>query len=288
MSRDAGGGPIRRVGIVGLGLLGGSVARDLKDLPEPPIIRAQSLESGELAEARALGVIDAAPDDPEAFFDGLDLVLYSAPLKATLHLLEVHQPYLGPATLITDVVSLKAPVLAKVKALGLQSSYVGSHPMAGGEGSGFSASRRGMFSGARVWIVSDGAAEGLEEEVRRFWSLLGARCVKAHAVEHDARMAWVSHLPQVTATALGEILAEKGLPRSELGPGGKDMTRLAGSGPEMWRDILEHAPAALSEALRALEGAIAEMRDRITEGRTEEVEKQMLRTRSWFEGDPWR
>jgi prephenate dehydrogenase len=273
---------------MGLGLLGGSLARDLKDRPNPPLIRAHSLDAGELAAALAGGVIDEIPLTPEAFFHGLELVLYCAPLGATLRLLEEHRKFMEPGTLISDVVSLKAPVLERVKALGLESSFVGSHPMAGGEGSGFSSSRAGMFREARVWIVSDGASESLQTRTMRFWESLGARAQRVDALEHDALMAWTSHLPQVTATALGTVLAERGLSRTELGPGGRDMTRLAGSSSNMWKDILAHAPPALPEALRALEKALAEMRERIERGQIRDVEDQMIRTRSWFEGDLWR
>ncbi len=287
MTAETEGTPFGRVGIIGLGLMGGSLARGLKSLPSPPHLRALSMDPVDLDQGMAAGVIDEAMGEPEAFFEGLDLVVYCTPLKATLSLLELHRNLLDPDTLITDVVSLKAPVLEKVRALELHTSFVGSHPMAGAEGRGFSASREGLFVDARVWIVAGEAPQESVATMQEFRASLGARGAVADAIEHDSMMACTSHLPQVTANALALALGEAGIRRDELGPGGKEMTRLAGSAPEMWRDLLEDAPPVLPDALEAVEKALSEMRSLIREGRGGEVEEVMQRTRNWFEGEAW-
>jgi len=274
-----------RTGIVGLGLVGGSLARSLKALPSPPHIRALSLEPVDLEAGLAARVIDEAMIEPDGFFEGLDLLVYCTPLNATLHLLEAHRDLLDPETLITDVVSLKAPIMERVKRLDLHASFVGSHPMAGGEGRGFRASREGLFIDARVWIVPGGAPEVSVVRVEEFWASLGARGVRVAAEEHDERMVWVSHLPQLTANALALVLCERGIGRKELGPGGQAMTRLAGSAPEMWRDLLEHAPGVLPEAMAAVEHALSDLRNSSGTGDWEMAAELMRRTRSWFEGE---
>ena len=279
--------PFRRVGIVGLGLLGGSVARDLRRLPERPLVRALSLDSRELEAARLQGVVDEVAEDAASFCAGLDLAVYCTPLNATLELLTAHRPHLREGVVVTDVASLKTPLRDRTEALGLAEAFVGSHPMAGGEGSGFHASRERLFEGARIWLVSEGARPEVATRIRTFWHMLGGQPSFIDAGEHDVLMARVSHLPQLTATALALVLESNGLGRHHLGPGGRDMTRLAGSGPIMWRDLLEHAPTALPEALEALENHLARLRAFLREGRADAVEDLMKQTRAWSRREPW-
>jgi len=146
--------PFASVGIVGLGLMGGSLARSLKALPSPPRVRGLTGDLDEAREAVTSGAVDEVTEDAPAFFSDLELAVYCTPLSATLDLLELHQPFLDPRTLITDVVSLKAPLLERAASLGLGEVYVGSHPMAGSEETGFAASRAGLYLDARVWMVA--------------------------------------------------------------------------------------------------------------------------------------
>jgi len=279
--------PFSRVGIVGFGLMGGSLARSLRGLSAPPFVRVLSLNRVELEEGLEAGVIDEVVGEPEKFVEGLDLIVYCTPLTATLSLLDLHSPFLDPVTLITDMVSLKVPVIEKVWTLGLESAFVGSHPMTGSEGTGFGASREGLFLDARVWVVPGKASGDAVARIHSFWTSVGALPAAIDASEHDTLMAWISHIPQITANVLASVLGEAGIRREALGPGGKDMTRLSGSGPEMWRDLLEHAPDVLPEALEAVEKALSEVRTQVRTGRGSEVADTMERTRRWFKGEPW-
>jgi prephenate dehydrogenase len=100
-------------------------------------------------------------------------------------------------------------------------------------------------------------------------------------------MAIASHLPQLTANALGAVMARFGLRRDALGPGGKDMTRLAGSSAEMWTDLLEHAPEALGDALEAMAETVTDLKDRLETDQVESIGELMRRSRTWFEGGEW-
>jgi prephenate dehydrogenase len=285
---EKGGIPgFREVGIVGLGLMGGSLARALKALPDPPRIRVLSVDPSEVEAGVREEVIDEAATDEQAFFSGLDLTAYCTPMGATLDLLEGHSRFLDPGTLVTDVVSLKGPLLERAASLGLGRVFVGSHPMAGGEGSGFKPPRPGLFHGARIWVVQGGAPEGVVARIQELWVSLGARPELIDAWEHDRLMVWISHLPQVASNALALALGEEGIPRDQLGPGGKDLTRLAGSSPEMWTDLLEHASHLLPEALDRFEAALGEIRLQIQGKKGDEVAEMMKRTRRWFEGERW-
>ncbi len=269
------------VGVVGLGLMGGSLARALQDLPHPPSVLGISPDKEDLVGAEAAGVLDDAAGPQDSLPDTLDLLVYAAPLGATLSLMERHAGELGPETLVTDVVSLKLPLLDAATAAGLGPRFVGSHPMVGGTGTGFGHSTPDLFQGAHVWVTPGQAAEGRIQDVEGLWRRLGARPERVDGARHDALMAWVSHLPQLVGNALALALEGQGIRPHSLGRGGREMTRLAGSGPEMWRDILQRAPKELGPALEALEGELKGIRKLLEEDDLEGVEKIMKKTRQW-------
>ncbi len=281
------GSPFRRVGLVGFGLMGGSLARALKALPSPPHVTAFSLDPEDLRMGLQAGVLDLGTEHPEELLPDRDMVVYAVPLGATLKLLGEHRSLWGPDTVVTDLVSLKAPIQARMEALGEAHRHVGCHPMAGGERRGFHASRGGLFQGVRIWMTATRASEETRVSLEAFWEALGAHPRWTEAQAHDRLMAWVSHLPQLTANALALALEGEGIQREQLGPGGRDMTRLAGSAPEMWKDLLTGMGSELPEALRSLEAALARFRIDLEEGRIEEVAERMNRTRGWSWEDPW-
>jgi prephenate dehydrogenase len=261
--------------------MGGSLGRALKTLPNPPSVRALSEAEDDLAAGLEVGALDRAVRQPEELLAGLDLLVYATPLEATLRLMEVHAPFLSPETAVTDMVSLKGPLLNRMRALGKGDQYVGSHPMAGGEGRGFAASRTDLFQGARIWIVpGDGRAEVLEG-VEALWRSLGALPATIEARDHDGLMAWASHLPQLTSNALALALEDGGIRRGDLGPGGRDMTRLAGSAPEMWEDLFRNPPPEVLEALEAMQSRLRELKELLDEARTEELSARMRMTGRW-------
>lgn len=153
--------------------------------------------------------------------------------------------------------------------------------MAGREGSGFAVSSSDLFDGARVWIVADDSAEERCEAVRHLWASLGARPQRIDAVAHDALMALVSHLPQLAATALAEVLRGAGIPPEQLGTGGLDMTRLAASSEMMWTDILQHAGPELVSSLRELAESLEEIARHVESGEVETIRELLIRTKSW-------
>jgi len=155
--------------------------------------------------------------------------------------------------------------------------------MCGGERSGFEASRADLYQGAWIWLVEDGAEPAHRARVAAMWTALGAAPHPLAATGHDALMARVSHLPQLTSNALAIFLDDAGLTPAELGPGGRDMTRLAGSSPVVWRDLLAHAPSALPEALRDLADRLGSLADLVEARDLEALEAWMAETRAWRE-----
>ncbi len=273
------------VGIVGLGLLGGSLARSLRASDPDLRILASSREPEELQAALGEGVIHEALEDPAEVAARAALLVYAVPLGVLLDLLGTHVPLWGPGTVVTDVASLKGPVLRRVRELGGGARFVGSHPMAGAEESGFPASRPGLFDDAPVWLVAGEARPGTRRTVELLWRSVGGCPRWGEAEAHDRTMVLASHLPQLTATALARTLAEAGIARAELGPGGRDMTRLAGSSSRMWADLLRVEASRAAHALRDLAWHLDALAGLLEEEDLDGVVAWMERTRRWKEGE---
>lgn len=238
------------VGIVGLGLIGGSLARDLaaagwrvEGADRDPETERRARESGVVADAI----------DPGA----VDVIVLAVPVRAIPTWIRTLAPDLGPDTVVTDVGSTKRSVVEAAEAAGLGPRFVGSHPMAGDHRSGWTAARAGLFGGAAVWTCPTGDTDpDALSSVAALWREVGAEPQVMDATDHDRLLGRSSHLPQLVASALASALARDGVTASDLGPGGRDMTRLAGSDPAMWADILadnhDEVDAALAQLMAVL------------------------------------
>ena len=268
---------VRSAAVVGLGLIGGSVARDLAGRG----VRVLGHDRDPAAVRDALrdgGISEALADWEDV--GGVDLVVIAVPVTAAPGVLRLIRP--RGAALVTDVGSTKESIVRAAEDAGLGERFVGSHPLAGDHRSGWNASRTGLFDGARVFLAptSHTAPDALQR-ARALWSALGARTEVMDAAEHDRRMAAVSHLPQALATALGSLLAQEGLGRADLGPGARDMTRLAASSPDMWAAIAADNARHLSAAVGAMQERLGALRDALDAG-------DAGRLRSFFEeGNRW-
>lgn len=264
---------VRSAAVVGLGLIGGSVARDLVE--RGVRVLGHDHDPAAVRDALREGGIGAALTDWEDV-GGVDLVVVAVPVTAAPGVLRLLRPRAG--ALVTDVGSTKESIVRAAEDAGLGERFVGSHPLAGDHRSGWSASGTGLFRDARVFLTpTSRTAPDALERARAFWSALGARAEVMDAAEHDRRMAAVSHLPQALATALGSLLAREGLGRADLGPGARDMTRLAASSPEMWAAIAADNARHLSAAVGAMQERLGALRDALDAGDAE-------RLRSFFEG----
>ncbi len=245
------------VAVCGLGLIGGSLALALSrrghhvigvDRPGP-LRRAR----------RARAIAGAAP--LETALRRAGLIVLAAPPTANLRLLR-RIARLGAADVtVTDVTSVKRPILAEARRLGLR-GFVGGHPMAGNEGSGFAAASSTLFRG-RPWIVVPGPDPAALRRVLRLLRSVGARPVALSAAEHDRVVARLSHLPQLLAWALLSSAAGDPATRRRLGiagPGFRDMTRLARSPRRLWREILRANRDEVEGALQDLRAALSPRR----------------------------
>lgn len=236
--------PFDRVAIVGVGLIGGSLARALRALPEPPVVAGVEPDADAREWALANGVLDEAygPERAEDAFAGADLVAIATPARFAGEWL-ARLGKVGYTGVVTDVASTKAGVLAEARRhLGEGAEFIGGHPMAGSERSGVAASDGDLFRGAQYVLTPTEATD--TDAYRRLHALvssIGARVVAVPAAEHDEAVAAISHVPHVAASALTNLAAARGSAGSDvlrLAAGGfKDMTRIAAGSADLWTGI---------------------------------------------------
>ncbi len=273
--------PFASIAILGLGVMGGSLARALSEIVDRPRVSGWSPQPEEREAARRAGVLDEAPASWRAAIEGAELLVLAAPLRASCELLGEIAREARPETTLSDVASLKVPLVRVAAAAGAESRWVGCHPMAGSEASGFGASTAALYRGARVWTVASGAAEDRVARVHALWRSVGARPAEIGAEEHDRLMSVASHLPQLAANALAKVMMDAGIRPEQLGPGGLDATRLAASSPELWSDLLEHASPDLIRGLRGLSAEADRLASMLEDGDVDGVAGSMRTTRAW-------
>ena len=196
-----------------------------------------------------------------------DLVVLAVPPRATLDLMVQLASALQPGAFLSDVCSVKVPVVQQAVAVGLGDRFAGGHPLAGTHESGFSSARPDRLRGCVVYVC-DTETEGGHHaagSIASFWQhTMGASPVRISAQNHDRQLAWTSHLPQAVAYALANSLAEHGLAGVSYGSGARDVTRLAASSPDMRSDILLYNQPAVCEALERTEEHLGELRRLLT------------------------
>jgi prephenate dehydrogenase len=215
------------IAIVGLGLMGASLARAVKALA--PGARIVAVESRDDVRARALhdGLVEAATADPGPSLGGCELAVLCTPIAAIESLLAPVSRHLPDGAVLSDVGGAKERVVTvAAREVRPGVTFVGAHPMFGGHG-GYAGASADLWKGGTVAVCTDAPAPAVER-VASFHAALGARVVRCQAAEHDAAVATVSHLPYLVASALAVAAREAGPLAVQLaGPGLKDMTRLA-------------------------------------------------------------
>ena len=258
---------VEKLAIVGTGLIGGSFALALKQAGAVREVLGVGRDPARLTVARELGLIDRAADWSEA--GQADCILLAMPVGETGAVLQQLAPHLKAGAIVTDAGSTKANVIEAARAaLGARfADFVPGHPIAGSEQSGPGAARADLYRGKRVVLTpqADTRADAVAT-VRMLWEAAGAQVETLDAAQHDRIFAAVSHLPHLAAFALVDELAQRADGDTFFrfaASGFRDFTRIAGSSPEMWRDIaLANREAVLAEldayiaALQALRQAV--------------------------------
>lgn len=245
---------MKKLVIFGVGLIGGSVALALKKAKAPATIVGVGRSAESLQTALDLGVIDVATSDVPAAVKDADIILIAAPVAQTPAILNAIKPHLALSTVITDAGSTKGDVLLCAQdILGNQfNQFVGGHPIAGAEKSGVTAAMADLYINKNVVLTPTAETDSQAiARVKSLWQDCGANVSEMTAATHDGIFAAVSHLPHLLAFALVDDIASRANAEQLFGfaaSGFRDFTRIAGSHPEMWRDIsLANRTALLSE-----------------------------------------
>lgn len=259
--------PFTEIAIVGLGLIGGSIALAVRE--RWPAVRIAGIDrTSVIAHARGSGAIDRGADQTVAIGD-VDLVILAAPVGQNVAVLRDIAPQLPRTTLITDVGGTKRDIVAAARMLPVAARFVGGHPIGGAERGGFGFARPDLFRG-RPWIFTPDADTDTSavERLFAFVTGLGAKPSTLDPDEHDRVMAFLSHLPQLAASTLMAV-AGTGAPAEALklaGRGLVDTTRLASSPPDTWRDVCAANADVIGEALDALIARLSELRAGLSGG----------------------
>jgi len=247
----------QKVGIVGLGLIGGSIALAARQIwPTSLVIGVDNKDV--LETAMRLHAIDVAADDPYVLAEA-DLVILAAPVKQNIELLAELDENVQQPAVVTDVGSTKRAIVDAARRLPPKFTFIGGHPLGGAAKGGLENARPDLFEG-RPWLLTPAAGSGeAVDKLSAFVTALGAEPRVVDVAMHDRLLAFLSHLPQLTASALmnvvGNAVGAQGL--GLAGKGLADTTRLASSPPEIWRDIAatnaDEIGPALDELIRVLQ-----------------------------------
>jgi len=258
-----------RVAIVGLGLIGGSLALALRETwPGGMVIGVD--DKPVLERAMVRHAIDVAADDPVVMAEA-DLVVLAAPVRTNLALLADLQEHVRGAAVVTDVSSTKRDVVEAARVLPARLTFIGGHPLGGAPRSGIDHARPDLFRD-RPWLFtpSDDSDGEILERLRRFVTGFGAVPHVLAPDAHDRLLAFLSHLPQLAASTLmhvvGDAIGEDGLALS--GRGLVDTTRLASSPADIWRDICATNADEIGVGLDVLIAELGAIRDGLADGPT--------------------
>lgn len=262
------------VTIVGVGLLGGSLGLALKARGLAERIRGVGRRQVSLDTARELGAVDETSLDVLDGVRGAGLVVVCTPAALVNSCLDTIRPVCGLHTVVTDVASTKVEICGHAQSNWTEPfRFIGSHPMAGSEKYGPEHATPHLYEGCVTVVEKRGAhAPDAHAAVCSLWQAVGAQVVEMDPATHDAVVACTSHIPHVAAALVARLAGESEEVRALVGQGFRDVTRIAGGRPEIWRDICLTNRAAILDGLDRLAGDLANVRALIDEAAAEGLE----------------
>jgi prephenate dehydrogenase len=264
--------PAKRVAILGVGLIGGSIGMAARRRLGVEVV-GYDPDPATVAEARRKGAIGRGESSVEAACAGADVIFCAAPVGTLAELAAAALAVAGPEAALTDVGSTKRGI---VEALGADERFIGGHPLAGAETAGVENARVDLFEGARWYLTPTEHASGmLYDRLQRTISALGARPQAIDPESHDRMMATVSHMPHVLANALAAeaatvLTGSERLP--EVGPSFRDTTRVAGANPLIWADIYTANADAVAESVESVARRLGEAAALLRRGDREAIQ----------------
>jgi prephenate dehydrogenase len=233
----------RKITIVGVGLLGGSLGLAIKKRRLANEVVGYVRRAASIAECKKAKAVDFCARDLREAVGGADLIVLCTPLAQMLPLLKKMLPAIKRGAIVTDVGSVKDSVVKELESVVAKTGahFIGSHPMAGAEKTGVAAARVDLFANA-VCVVTPTkrSNQAALRKIERFWKAVGARVMRLSPQMHDELVSRSSHLPHVAAATLANLVLDPAHPKSQpllCANGFRDTTRIASGSPEMWRDI---------------------------------------------------
>lgn len=277
---------INRLAIIGVGLIGGSLARVLREEGEVGEIVGIGRGAGNLQRAVELGVIDRYEHDLKRGVEGADLVFLATPVCTIAAIVAEIAPALMAGAVVTDGGSVKEELtLACEKLMPKGCCFVGGHPIAGTENSGVEASFASLYRGRRCIITPTAATDPAAlAKVERMWRIAGSEVVVMDTTKHDKVVGAISHLPHMVAYSLVNAVGDydgcdENILKYSAG-GFRDFTRIASSDPVMWRDIALQNKNALLEMMDFFSLRYAELRSLVVNGDAEGLESFFEKSRN--------
>lgn len=277
---------INKLALIGVGLIGGSLARALRDAGQVREIVGHGRGLANLQRAVDLGVIDRVETTLPAAVRDADMVVLATPVGSMEKILQAIAPYLAPAAVVTDVGSVKGTVADTARRMldDKFTRFVPGHPIAGTERSGVEASFSSLYAGRRVVLtpLPETNADAVTR-VRNMWQATGAEVVSMSVEHHDTVLAATSHLPHLLAYALVDMLArldDKNEIFAYAAGGFRDFTRIASSDPVMWRDISLANREAIVRLLKQYRGEVDNLIKAVTAGEGEKLHTLFARAKA--------
>lgn len=282
----AGAPPFRHVAIIGLGLIGSSVARAVRAAMPDVRLSGHDADPAVRAEAAALALVDVLPGDAADAVRGADLVILAVPVGAMEQAAQALRPGLADDAIVSDVGSSKAGVTEALQRALPGATVIPAHPVAGTESSGPAAGFATLFTDR--WCILTppaGADAAAVTRLAQFWEALGARVEKMDAAHHDRVLAMTSHVPHLIAyTIVGTASELEEVTESEVikysAGGFRDFTRIAASDPVMWRDVFLANRDAVLDTLQRFTEDLTALQQAIRRGEGERLEQWFTRTRA--------
>ena len=252
---------LKTIGFIGLGLIGGSIARRIKQVHPDTIIMAYMRTRSTLEEAKADGIVDIILDGVDETLRTCDMIILCTPVSFNESYLKAIRPFIKPGCIVTDVGSTKTAIHETVIALDMEDCFVGGHPMAGSERTGYACSKASLLENA-YYVITPTAKTTQDklETMIQFAADQAAIPLVLDYKNHDYAVAAISHVPHVIASSLVNLVAKSDFPdgtMKKIAAGGfKDITRIASSSPEMWEQICsansENILSVLDEYINSL------------------------------------
>lgn len=283
---------IKKICIIGVGLIGGSFALGLKKVDRDQIIIGYGRHEASLKQAQELGAIDSYSLDIADALSGVDMVLIATPVNSFKGVLTLIKPHLTEQMIVSDVGSTKGSVMAMARTVfGTMPEYfIPAHPIAGKEQSGVGAADGVLFENKRVILTpADNANSQAIVAVRDIWASMGAKVEIMDAKTHDDLLAMTSHLPHMLAFSLMDYLMKSNPNALNYAAGGfKDFSRIASSDASMWRDICINNAEDIVKHIEGYQQTLEMVSNLIKNQQAEELEQLFQASKTardnWLKG----